>query len=510
MNNLKKAEWAYYFAVAVGCLLSINFALRRLTLLYQVEYTEGNVLDAAVRIIHGGTPYPPYGHLPYVANPYGPVPYYAVAGLLKHFGVSFTEPRLLVLFAGILVSVLVALLLRHWTRSWSTSLSFGFLYLTLPLVRGWLFILRVDLIGIALALAGLCVFVYNPKRWFLSVPFFLAAVFCKFTLVAAPGACFLDLLFRKEWKRAAHFAESNLLVGTLIFAWMQHVTQSWFAFHMFWTHPRYSILHIIPLVRPALQIHSLLVVMAVVFVVREFSRREFSLPAAYFVLASLAALSAGEAGAVENQLLEWMAALSLCAGASYNWIRTEANSTVLTGLVMATLAFSVLVSSPKLEKVPADLSGCQDAYTYVKNYPSKRILSGNVGALILAGKPVFVANPVEYGWLTGLSGWPDDDLIRLIRSRYFDLILLDHDVDYLKKRPVPASRWPGSFVRAVDENYKFARRFSCIDASAALEPIASPPRIIAWQNEYESALQAERVQAGSVRNPLRKRSGQQP
>ena len=54
--------------------------------------------------------------------------------------------------------------------------------------------------------------------------FFLAAIFCKYTLVAAPSACFLDLLFQRRMKKAAGFAGSLVLLSGMAFLGLARTT----------------------------------------------------------------------------------------------------------------------------------------------------------------------------------------------------------------------------------------------------------------------------------------------
>ena len=46
---------------------------------FEMNYEEGNILNAALRIVNGLSPYPDPHAFPNVLNPYGPVFYYLVA-----------------------------------------------------------------------------------------------------------------------------------------------------------------------------------------------------------------------------------------------------------------------------------------------------------------------------------------------------------------------------------------------------------------------------------------------
>lgn len=474
---LEKCELLCSAAVAVASVLSLWSAANLIALPYQLNYEEGNELNAALRIVQGATPYAPPGESLYVFNPYGPVPYHLWGLLVKWFGVSFAYPRLLVLLSALLISLLLSLLLRHWTGSWSLGLSFGFLYLALPVTRQWLPLLRVDLIGIAFTLGGLYVFTVFPRRWYVGIPLFVAAIFCKYTLLAAPTACLVFLLLHKEWRRATWFATSIGLLAVLLFAWMQRATQGWFGFHMFWTHQDPIAPSHLWAVSAMLLIHLPLIIPAILLALHELSNRAESLPLIYWGVCCLTTLTVLKAGSDLNHMLEWVAALCLCAGFGYHWLRTQPSGAPTAALISAMLAAFVLLMGLALTWRAGQLSeyaDCSQVYDYVKNHPGNRILSGNVGAVVMAGKPVFFSNPFVYGFLVKSSILSDAGLSNLVRARYFHVILLDENVEHLKEKAMdpssPDSIWPTSFVDALEENYRPVRQFICKEANFAFEP----------------------------------------
>jgi hypothetical protein len=96
-----------------------------------------------------------------------------------------------VFICSVLLALLVARLLRTWTDSWCLGLSFGLMLLTLPAFRFWFYLFRTDVIGVFLAIVGVSLYFMPGKRWYWSIPFFGLAIFCKYTLIAAPLAVFI-------------------------------------------------------------------------------------------------------------------------------------------------------------------------------------------------------------------------------------------------------------------------------------------------------------------------------
>jgi len=473
---LQKCELVLGVAVGIGCLLAIYSAGAQLFLPFQLDYAEGVVLDASVRLSQGETPYPPAGEPPYVFNQYGPLFYSLVALVVRYFGIGFASARLLGLFSGLLVAVLLGLLLRRWTGSARVGLFFGGLYLTFPVVHDWLFHLRPDFLGLAFALAGLYIFSLAPHRWYFAVPLFVAAVFCKYTLVAAPGACFLYLLSRRKWRKATWLAASMGLLVASIFVWLQQATDGWFAFHMFGTHPAPLFpLRYLWFLSVGFVAHLVPGFLATVLALHQVARRRLSLALIYWGVCFLTTFTLAKVGADLNHLVEWLAALCLCAGLGYHWLRTQPKQTSTATVAAVALALLVLVGLPRQFGPPSRRADCVQAYDFVKTHPGRRMLSDNVGALVMGGKPVLVSDPFVYGQLVRWGGW-SDPVQALVRSRSFDAIILSGDIDYLKRKaqePTSSdSRWPLPLLHALEKNYQPVKKFVCTEANVVFEPIA--------------------------------------
>ena len=227
------AETVLIVAVALGAAAGVAKALFGLAPPFQLDYGEGHLLALATRVAHGATPYPDPTKPPYAMNPYGPVGVYLAAACVKLFGAAFTTPRILVMLCGLWCGALIALLVRQWGGEVPVAVLSGLLYLSRSTVQDWLPRLRVDLIGLAFVLTGLYIFV-RSRHWQISVPFFVAAILCKTTLVAGPAACLAYALVKGERQKALRFGVSIIALGAVAFLWAQRATHGWFAFHTLW------------------------------------------------------------------------------------------------------------------------------------------------------------------------------------------------------------------------------------------------------------------------------------
>ena len=463
----EKIEILFLLAAVLGCVVSFLHVALLVPLPYQLDFAEGMILGAAVRVAQGLGAYPPATQLPYVFSSYGPLPYYLGGLCVKLFGVSFTAPRLLVVASGIWCAVIIALLVRHWGGTRLVSLGFGLLYLSRPLVQSWLPLFRADLMGLALSLTGLYIFA-KSRRWYLSVPFFVAALFCKFLLVSGPLACFLYAVFRKEIRKAWWFAAGNITLGALAFLWAQRQTSGWFAFHTLWAnagHPftwRYAVYW----VHSEVILDYFLVVLALTLAYFLRFHPEVSLPLTYLGVSFLTCFGVGKMGAGPNYFLEWEAALCLCAGVAYRFLRAQSDCRSLVyPLLPATLAV-MLVVGLRNPKPDPKYSGCRQAYKYVRDYPGGHILSENSGAVIAAGKFSPVFDPFEWTREVVNKGWPDTEIVNLIRSRQIDLIVLGLPAG----RQTVQYRWPNSVQDAIGQNYRLVQVFGCEDARYVYQP----------------------------------------
>ncbi|HVB34782.1 MAG TPA: hypothetical protein VNJ52_10480 [Patescibacteria group bacterium] len=473
----RRAEIGLLIVVTLGCIATLRYVAHFLPLHFSSNFEEGNILNAALRIVHGQTPYPAVGGPPYVVNPYGPVFYYALAPLVKWFGVGFFWPRLLVVISGFASAFFLVLLLRRGKAPWLVALPFGLSYLALPLVRNWLFVLRVDLFAVVLVLAGLYVFC-DGKRLFWPAMLFVAALYAKVTVIAAPLACFAYLILAGKRRRAWRFAGWMTALGLAGMGVFQYATYGWGFFHLFLTHPDpYRFGHYLSTIGPFALLDIPLLFAVAGLAVQEARRKMFSLPLLYFLLATVFTLTAGKMGSDANHLLEWQAAMCLAAGFGYQEMRSLARPDSALAFIPVGLALVILVSAARVPRVGPENVGCPAAYRFVADSPGQ-ILSQNPGAAVLSGKRVWLSNPFEYEFL-GTSGTVDQQpLIRMVQRKFFGVILLGGEPSQLLERPLDthtaSAIWPPQFVSALTRNYRPVARFACVYASVAYEPIPLP------------------------------------
>ncbi len=296
---------------------------------------------------------------------------------------------------------------------------------------------------------------------------FVAAIYCKWTMLAAPGACVLWLLGRREYKRAAQMAGLGLGLLAGIFGALEWATHGFFAFHMFGTHPDpYSWGAFLARFRALIAEQWILAALSGAYLVEVARGRKLTLPILYIPLAMAGTATVGKLGANSNHLLEMAAALCLGAGLGWSALARAASHLRAANVAVTILALTlaaVFWQGYWFYKYPFTMRGCEAAYGFVRQQAGERVLSDDVAAVLLAGKPVMVSDPFAYTQLVKHgSGW-SDTVEQKLRDRYFDLVIMGD------QRGNRAERWTDGVRAALRANYRAAGAFYCTGAAVVYE-----------------------------------------
>ena len=453
-------------AVLAGALAVAAHVVPVIRIPFQIDYAEGMMMEGALRLRHSQPLYPDPTTFPVIFHEYGPVAYAAVAAVLPAQQISFSAARCLILICSLFIALLAGSLVRRETGSLALGCSFGMMFLTLPATHLWLSYARSDLIGLAFAMAGITLYL-SRNRLYWSVPLFFLAVFCKYTLIAAPVAVFLHLLLRRKTRQAFLFAARLGIASLLAFELLQRTTAHWFAFHMFSIHADpYSLSQYLRTGMIVALSAPVLTVLAVTHLLHSIRLRQASFPAAYLVTSTLTALTAGGFGANTNHFLEWMLACCLCGGLAYSGLlRTRPKMSLpITVLLCTSVLAGVFIANPA---PPAHYAGCGQGYEFVRNSPSPRVYADGVGPLLMSGKPVLISDPYAYRLLLKYGSWPDR-LQPLLDEKYFGLLVMRDDPAKLQAHGSPI--WPDAVVAAINRNYRPVARFNCPFVDVVLQP----------------------------------------
>ncbi|NOK58506.1 MAG: hypothetical protein GFH27_549279n312 [Chloroflexi bacterium AL-W] len=340
--------------IAANCGFLLIHGYHLLSYPYPLDYGEGPLL-AQVDLLRQGTLlwhlYSDPAVVPYAVVNYPPF-YHITTWVGSHIVGLFVSHSQLdpVLLAGRLVSLaaMVGAVAALWvlsgvgrTETWSTRVLRGLIvldFLALPIVREWSVLMRVDMLGITLGLWGLVIVQRyvgrNTVLW--AVPLMLLSLYVKPSLVAAPVAAAVWLLFR-NWRQAMLFAVLLGGSGGVLFGLLQLASGGWFSLHVVtananeWQHALAN-----GFWDDQLTIHWPLIVAALISAgIASISRINGTaskavtvsitilLPLYYVLFGAMTALGVGKVGAYTNYFLEFYAGLIWLAACIANDALTQ-------------------------------------------------------------------------------------------------------------------------------------------------------------------------------------------
>jgi hypothetical protein len=342
------------------------------------------------------------------------------------------------------------------------GITFGAFFLTVPLVQEWEPLLRVDMLGLAFSLGGLVIFFRLP-RWHLFAWFLFAlALLCKVTFLADPLACATILIRRKQWRELARGIIMTAAVLGPTVAVLQWSTHGAFLFHQFGTHvDSFSWTNYENHAAGLLQQTPVLFALCLIGILRS---RRLSGPSIYILAVMLGTLTALRRGSESNHFLELVAALCVTAAIGICEVQKMKKLPVASAALIA-LSGMILAAEGIANRAIYTSQGvvdqCPQAYAYIHNH--HQVLSENVGALVLTGRPVLLSNPFVYAQLVRSGKWPSGQVEKMLQESTADLVIIG-------KPSVREQRWSNSALAALDANYHITRRFVCEDATLAYEP----------------------------------------
>ena len=461
------SRWSGYFLLSVLLMLLIAHAVgaaldfaASIRYPYELDYGEGIVWQQGM-LIPGPRMYSPSPDLPFIVFHYPPV-FYLLSRLALLAQPDFLAAGRLVsgvsaLLIGPSVMGLVLLAARRPGRALrgfevALALAAGLLAISVHAVRTWGLTARVDMAGIALCMAGLCLGAWADGRFrgtALALLLCVAAVFAKQTLLPAGIAVFLVALLRNPRGALA----AALVAGTAGLAalgLMQWLTGGGFLQNIIgYNINRYSLRHVYWVFWPERWSLPIVALMAVSYVlvarrllpggmIRTAPWRAFAalrqadratacrlLILVHATLAGLMLFTVFKSGGNFNYLLEF-----LCAGC------------VLVGILLIDLTRSaawggrwfhavaavlvVWLALMPVRQMPDTVSAAElDRHTVLVRriaMATKPVASENMTLLMRAGKPV-IFEPSIVSELASVGRWDEKPLVDMIRRGDFAFMI---------------------------------------------------------------------------------------
>ncbi len=379
-------------AASLGVCAAIVFAVvaaSRVAYPYEIEFQEGDVFLASLRVLDGRPIYPnPDTDATYVPVLYTPFFYVAGAGAVAVIGKTLAACRGVSILSTLVIATLIAGLARRRAR-WPWAIACAGAFLSFYPASGWWFDLaRVDMLFLA-CVAGAFVVVdggMTPRRLAVAAALLVAAIFTKQVTVFFAAAACLAVFLRAPLRGVALGAMiggATLAIG----AWLNAASDGQFVFFTL-VAPRSHPIHPERLLEPWGLAHAL----------------------GFFALAALAAAFASR-GATDSDnapsgaRLVWPLFLLASLPASLlPWIK---QGHYLNNFIPLALALALIAASLRPTALAALLLAAQMLATWqnpVRQMPGAGIRAkGDAFIASLRAEPgdVYVMDHPYYAWLAG-------------------------------------------------------------------------------------------------------------
>ncbi|HEX6269047.1 MAG TPA: hypothetical protein VFZ43_02325 [Anaerolineales bacterium] len=446
---------------AVALILCLTYQFLAVPHRYSLDYGEAPLVDQAMRLASGQNIYrADISTPPYTISNYPPFYVALVAISVKLFGAegSFFVGRMISVLSAWASSIFLMFIVYASTRDRLASLSTGLVFLAFPFVVYWSPLLRIDMLALALSLAGLCLLVWKSvSTWRLAgvAVLLVAAIYTRQSYgLAAPLAAFVWLLAR-DWRQALKLAFMVGGLGLVLFFVLNSVTDGGFFFNIVTANVNEFRLDILESSWDRLREAALILLIvggASLFLIWRWNPL-WTLAVPYLIGATLSAATIGKIGSNVNYLLELCAALSLSAGAVLAWSRVYLSVYSLRAAFLILLAFAVgKMLHTTLEDYTWDLRERRAARaelsrleSIVAETPGPILADEYMGMLTLQGRPL-VIQPFEVTQLAWAGKWDQTRLLDSINKKEFASIII-YD------RPWSNERWTPEMLAAIDHSY---------------------------------------------------------
>ncbi len=447
---------------AVAALICIVYQAEVIPFRYSLDYGEAPLVDQAIRLSQGENIYrADLSNAPYTISNYPPLYVFVVSLGVQAVGPAkaFAVGRFVSALSAWIAAICIAFIVFRATRDRLAAFVAAVVFIAFPFVPFWSAFLRIDLLALALSLAGLALLIDQPvslPRFIFGALLLTAAIFTRQSYaLAAPLAAFVWLISH-DWKRALALAGVVGGLSLTIFLILNISTQGGFFYNIVTANVNEfgmdRLLDNMEMFASAALL-PLLVAVFSLFLIRRWNPL-WTLAAPYFVGALISSLTIGKIGSNVNYFLELCAAIALAAGVAIAWSRAQAKVPhTVRALLLIVLAVGVgrmmhvmlmertgqfrdrQVSVPELSRLE----------TFVKDTPGPILADEFMGMLTLQGRPLEI-QPFEVTQLSAAGKWDQTPLLESIRNHEYSAIIL-YDM------PWSQERWTQEMLDEIERSY---------------------------------------------------------
>lgn len=296
---------------------------------FDYDQGEGFELVDTLLLSQGELPYKNIDQYPFYSSNYPPVFHLAIVPLVWLFGAHYWTGRLVGYLGTLITAALIGYGVQRAGKRWWLSLLCGLAYLASnyiyqvgPLFRQHLFMVMFE----TLAIIAVSLVVEREdhigkrdnRGWLVVMVWLLLAGYTKQLAYATVVAVFL-FFFLRQWKRAILWAIPFGLVTIAIFLGIDWATDGYWRLNSITANLNPFVPgQAVGLYQQWFQLHTLLVVVAGIWVIYEIYGGRLSVFGLWFVLATVNGVSAGKWGAGPSYFATAIAASCLLTGIAFN------------------------------------------------------------------------------------------------------------------------------------------------------------------------------------------------
>lgn len=418
--------------VAVLMLIVIVLFLRRSFGLcgypYPLENGEGIAVHS-MQLLWRGELYTYIDGFPLSVANYPPL-FFILTGLTL-FDNPFMAGRVLSCISILSIGLLLFFSIRRLTADYAAAYFGALLFFLMPWVVKAGIICRVDMLGSALAMAGLFCFLHrNRKIHVIGCFFFLCSLYTKHSLIATPLAAFL-ITARYDWRYALKIFSILAGIGILIFFGLTIMTHGGFYRNLI----TYNVLAyefprlIGNMIMFARSWGLLWIVIVPCLMMPSFWQSPLS---AYLVCGLLSIVLTGREGSSQHYFFEATMALCFAGGWTFHRMGHGKRGVVIRFGVVVFIVLSILHSRHifGLYSVPKSRQYVDQLAVERVQAEKGPVLAQDTGLIIAAGKTVYV-HPFAITTLIRRGMIEPDFLYDQLNRQFFSLIVLDSPLEKL-------------------------------------------------------------------------------
>ncbi|MFH1676278.1 MAG: glycosyltransferase family 39 protein [bacterium] len=443
---------------------------------YGIDFGEGYLADASLKIITGHNPYHPIQNPPWIVCSYPPL-YPIINGILMFvFGPNLLPGRFIATasFLGIL-GLTILIFRKLGVGSTIAIISAGLLF-AFPWPVRWAQVVRVDTLGIALALGGIYIWLRSEKKSdaILSAILFACAVFTKQSLLSAPIAVLIYAFLSRDRRKFIFILLFVAFVG-VTYGISGILTGGGIFLHLFkYTANEYFLLRFTSGLGAYIKSTWILQVIALIsfFMPGALAgyRRIFI---AYYILAHLTLVTYGFEGSDTNYFIEPLIASIFLAGFAFDSLSRIPHKlqsakglpkpeNIAPILLIALIIVSGFINSNdfRVHRINGDRLQSGLGLLRLATSAPGDILCEDASFTLLAGKKV-IFQPYIMSLLYKKGKWDQSEFVQSIRDKKYSLIMLRVNLNTPKNTENASlgyeaagfDRWTDEMEDAVRENY---------------------------------------------------------